>query len=59
MLDKICELCNKKLPIKVAVAPSEIKINEKPKVKNKDFFNIKFLDLDSNSFNVVPHINER
>ena len=58
MIDKIWELCSKKLPIKVAVAPSDIKTNENPNEKNKDFFSIKFLDFRSNSLSVVPHINE-
>ena len=38
MMDKIWELCSKKLPIKLAVAPRETKTSEKPKEKNKDFF---------------------
>jgi hypothetical protein len=42
----------------VAVAPREIKTNEKPKEKDKDFFRIKFLDFKSNSLSVVPQINE-
>ena len=58
MIDKIWELCNKKLPIKLAVAQREIKTSEKPKEKNKDFFKIKFLDFKSSSLSVVPHINE-
>ena len=58
MIDKIWELCSKKLPIKLAVAPREIKTSEKPKEKNKDFFKIKFLDFKSSSLSVVPHINE-
>ena len=44
--------------MKVAVAPREIKTNEKPKEKNKDFFKIKFLDFKSSSLSVVPQINE-
>jgi hypothetical protein len=51
-------LCSKKLPIKVAVAPREIKTKEKPKEKNKDFFNINFLDFRSRSLSEDPHINE-
>jgi hypothetical protein len=51
-------LCSKKLPIKVAVAPREIKTKEKPKEKNKDFCSINFLDFRSSSLSVVPHINE-
>ena len=51
-------LCSKKLPIKVAVAPSEIKTNEKPREKDKDFFKIKFLDFKSSSLSVVPQIND-
>ena len=51
-------MCSKKLPIKVAVAPREIKTNEKPREKNKDFFRIKFLDFKFSSLRVVPHINE-
>ena len=51
-------MCSKKLPIKVAVAPREIKTNEKPREKNKDFFKIKFLDFKSSSLSVVPQINE-
>jgi hypothetical protein len=51
-------LCSKKLPIKVAVAPREIKTNEKPSEKDKDFFKIKFLDFKSSSLSVVPQINE-
>ena len=51
-------LCSKKLPIKVAVAPREIKTNEKPREKDKDFFKIKFLDFKSSSLSVVPQINE-
>ncbi len=58
IIDKIWELCSKKLPIKVAVAPREIKTKEKPKEKNKDFCNINFLDFRSRSLSVVPHINE-
>ena len=58
MIDKIWELCSKKLPIKLAVAPREIKTSEKPKEKNKDFFKIKFLDFKSSSLSVVPHMNE-
>ena len=57
-MDKIFEFCNKKLPIKVAVAPSEINTNENPSEKNKDFFKIKFLDLLSSSLSVVPQIND-
>jgi len=57
-VDKIFELWSKKLPIKVAVAPSDIKINENPNEKYKDFFKIKLLDFNSNSLSVVPHINE-
>ena len=57
-MDKIFEFCNKKLPIKVAVAPREINTNENPSEKNKDFFKIKFLDLLSSSFKVVPQIND-
>jgi hypothetical protein len=49
---------SKKLPIKLAVAPREIKTKEKPKEKNKDFCNINFLDFKSSSLSVVPHINE-
>ena len=44
--------------MKVAVAPREIKTNEKPKEKNKDFIKIKFLDFKSSSLSVVPQINE-
>jgi hypothetical protein len=58
IIDKICEFCSKKLPIKVAVAPREIKTNEKPREKDKDFFKIKFLDFKSSSLSVVPQINE-
>ena len=58
MIDKNWELCSKKLPIKVAVAPREIKTKEKPKEKNKDFCSINFLDFRSSSLRVVPHINE-
>jgi len=58
MVDKILEFWSKKLPIKVAVAPSDIKINENPNEKSKDFFSIKFLDFKSNSTSVVPHMNE-
>jgi hypothetical protein len=57
-MDKIFEFCNKKLPIKVAVAPREINTNEKPREKDKDFFKIKFLDFKSSSLSVVPQINE-
>ena len=57
-MDKIFEFCNKKLPIKVAVAPREINTNENPNEKNKDFFKIKFLDLLSSSLSVVPQIND-
>ena len=57
-IDKIFEFCNKKLPIKVAVAPREINTKENPSEKNKDFFKIKFLDLLSNSLRVVPQIND-
>ena len=57
-IDKIFEFSNKKLPIKVAVAPREINTNENPKQKNKDFFKIKFLDLLSSSLRVVPQIND-
>ena len=57
-IDKIFEFCNKKLPIKVAVAPREMNTNENPSEKNMDFFKIKFLDLLSNSSRVVPQINE-
>ena len=42
----------------MAVAPREIKTNEKPREKNKDFFKIKFLDFKSSSLSVVPHMNE-
>ena len=42
----------------MAVAPREIKTNEKPREKNKDFFKIKFLDFKSSSLSVVPQINE-
>jgi hypothetical protein len=42
----------------VAVAPREIKTNERPKEKDKDFFKIKFLDFKSSSLSVVPHMNE-
>ena len=35
-------MCSKKLPIKVAVAPREIKTKENPKQKNKDFCNINY-----------------
>ncbi len=58
IIDKIWELCSKKLPIKVAVAPRETKTKEKPKEKKKDFCNINFLDFSSRSLSVVPHINE-
>ena len=58
MIDKILVLYSKKLPTKVAVAPRETKISEKPKEKSKDFFKIKFLDFKSRSLSVVPHINE-
>ncbi len=58
MIDKNWELCSKKLPIKVAVAPREIKTKEKPKEKNKDFCSINFFDFRSNSLSVVPLINE-
>ena len=51
-------MCSKKLPIKVAVAPREIKTNENPKEKDKDFFKIKFLDFKSSSLSVVPQVNE-
>ena len=51
-------MCSKKLPIKVAVAPREIKTNEKPREKDKDFFKIKFLDFKSSSLSVVPQIYE-
>ena len=51
-------MCNKKLPIKVAVAPRETKTNEKPREKDKDFFTIKFLDFESSSLSVVPQIKE-
>jgi hypothetical protein len=44
--------------MKVAVAPREIKTNEKPREKDKDFFKIKFLDFKSSSLSVVPHMNE-
>ena len=44
--------------MKVAVAPREIKTNEKPREKDKDFFKIKFLDFKSSSLSVVPQINE-
>ena len=44
--------------MKVAVAPREIKTNEKPKEKDKDFFKMKFLDFKSSSLSVVPQINE-
>jgi hypothetical protein len=57
-IDKIFEFCNKKLPIKLAVAPREINTHENPRQKNKDFFKIKFLDLLSNSLRVVPQIND-
>ncbi len=57
-MDKIFEFCNKKLPIKVAVAPREINTKENPRQKNTDFFKIKFLDLLSNSLRVVPQMNE-
>jgi hypothetical protein len=57
-MDKIFEFCNKKLPIKVAVAPREINTNENPSEKNIDFFKIKFLDLLFNSLRVVPQIND-
>jgi hypothetical protein len=57
-IDKIFEFCNKKLPIKVAVAPREINTKENPSEKNIDFFKIKFLDLLSNSLRVVPQIND-
>jgi hypothetical protein len=57
-IDKIFEFCNRKLPIKVAVAPREINTNENPSEKNVDFFKIKFLDLLSNSLRVVPQIND-
>ena len=57
-IDKIFEFCNRKLPIKVAVAPREINTNETPSEKNIDFFKIKFLDLLSNSLRVVPQIND-
>jgi len=42
----------------VAVAPREIKTNEKPREKDKDFFKIKCLDFKSSSLSVVPQINE-
>ena len=42
----------------MAVAPRDIKTNEKPKEKDKDFFKIKFLDFKSSSLSVVPQINE-
>ena len=42
----------------MAVAPREIKTNEKPREKVKDFFKIKFLDFKSSSLSVVPQINE-
>jgi hypothetical protein len=57
-MDKIFEFCNKKLPIKLAVAPREINMHENPRQNNKDFFKIKFLDLLSNSLRVVPQIND-
>ena len=57
-IDKILEFCNKKLPIKVAVAPSEINTKENPRQKNIDFLKIKFLDLLSSSLRVVPQIND-
>ena len=44
--------------MKVAVAPREIKTNENPKEKDKDFFKIKFLDFKSSSLSVLPQINE-
>ena len=44
--------------MKVAVAPREIKTNEKPKEKDKDFFKIKFLDFKSSSLSVAPQIKE-
>ena len=42
----------------MAVAPREIKTNEKPREKDKDFFKIKFFDFKSSSLSVVPQINE-
>ena len=57
-IDKIFEFCNKKLPIKVAVAPREINTKENPSEKNIDFLKIKFLDLLSNSLRVVPQIKD-
>ena len=57
-IDKIFEFCNKKLPIKVAVAPREINTKENPRQKKTDFFKIKFLDLLSSSLRVVPQIND-
>jgi hypothetical protein len=57
-IDKIFEFCNKKLPIKVAVAPREINTKENPSENNVDFFKIKFLDLLSNSLRVVPQIKD-
>ena len=40
MIDKIRVLYSKKLPTKVAVAPREIKTNEKPIEKSKDLLPI-------------------
>ena len=57
-IDKSFEFCNKKLPTKLAVAPRDTNTNENPNEKNKDFLNIKFLDLEFNSLSVVPQINE-
>jgi len=58
-VDKIFAFWSNKLPIKVAVAPSDININENPKEKYKDFFIIKLLDFNSNSLSVDPQIKER
>jgi hypothetical protein len=57
-MDRIFEFCDKKFPIKVAVAPREINTNENPSEKNIDFFKIKFLDLLFSWLSVVPQIND-
>ena len=58
MVDKILEFWSKKLPIKVAVAPRDIKTNDSPNENDKVFFRIKLLDFRFNSLSVDPHINE-
>jgi hypothetical protein len=57
-IDKIFEFFNRKLPIKLAVAPRQINTSENPRENINDFLRIKFLDFEFNSLRVVPHINE-